>query len=194
MLAAQLELGSFARGLWYFFGIVTAVGIFSGIAGLGLGYSAGILWELFHRNRRRDRLLRKAAIDESISPADSPAVEETALMEGVTEITGQPRLQLVTTSLNPVPNLVGRRLASIRFMSDVMELDFGGTRISVASMPIVTCGLQKYRFPEPGSRDALCDLIGARVQRMRTGFADRIELALDNGCELVVPRSGIAVA
>lgn len=54
-LAVQLEAGQFARGLWYFFGIVTAAGIFAGMAGLGLGAAAGILWELIHRHRRQPR-------------------------------------------------------------------------------------------------------------------------------------------
>jgi hypothetical protein len=44
------------RGLWYFFGIVVAAGIFTGTAGLGIGYAAGIVWEQIHRHRRRGRL------------------------------------------------------------------------------------------------------------------------------------------
>jgi hypothetical protein len=41
LLAVQLDAGRFARGLWYFFGIVTMGGVFAGIAGMGLGVAAG---------------------------------------------------------------------------------------------------------------------------------------------------------
>jgi hypothetical protein len=62
------------RGLWYFFGIVVAAGIFTGTAGLGIGYATGILWEQIHRHRRRGRLKAQAAheaatVDEAHVPA-----------------------------------------------------------------------------------------------------------------------------
>lgn len=58
-LANQLESGTFVRGLWYFFGIVLASGIVTGIVGLGIGYLVGLTWERIHRYRRRDRLAKK---------------------------------------------------------------------------------------------------------------------------------------
>ncbi len=56
LLALQLDAGRFARGLWYFFGIVTTAGIFAGIAGLGVGIAAGLVWEQIHRYRRSGRV------------------------------------------------------------------------------------------------------------------------------------------
>src|SRR5687767_9965311 len=119
LLAAQLEAGRFARGLWYFFGIVTAVGIFTGIAGLGLGHASGLAWEQFHRYRRRRRLKGTPA---SSAVADSTAEPESVSGAGRAAVplpleAEPPRLQLVSSDTVPFPNLVGRRLASVRFLA-----------------------------------------------------------------------------
>ena len=106
----------------------------------------------------------------------------------------QPRLQLVSESPAQLPNLTGRRIASVRFTAQAVELDFGGLRVSVQGITRIICGPEQHVFPEPGSRDALCSLIGTRVERMRSGSAEGIEVLLDSGCILVIPRAGAAVA
>ena len=85
LLAVQLDAGRFARGLWYFFGIVTTAGIFAGISGLGIGALAGLLWEQLHRHRRQARL------DRAPISATGTAIPEARVSE-------PPRLQLVSTS------------------------------------------------------------------------------------------------
>lgn len=75
LLGDQLASGAFVKGLWYFFGIVVAAGIFTGIIGLGLGVVGGILWEHVHRYRRREYLKRKA-IAEAQDHAEQSSVEE----------------------------------------------------------------------------------------------------------------------
>jgi hypothetical protein len=77
LLSDQLQSGSFVRGLWYFFGIVVAAGVFTGTAGLGAGHVVGILWEQFHRHRRRVRLHRKALADAEVAPPEEPAIMPT---------------------------------------------------------------------------------------------------------------------
>ncbi len=188
LLAGELEAGRFARGLWYFFGIVTTAGIFSGIAGLGIGHVIGLAWEQLHRNRRRAVLQRKKALPE-VSAIDSTSGQ--LLPPSGAE---PPRLQLVVPENAPLPSLVGRRLTSIRFLAEGLEMDFSGARVAISGSPTITCGAQRYRFPEAGSRDALCNLIGSRVERMHAAASDRLELGFDIGCELVTTRSGTAVA
>jgi hypothetical protein len=80
-LAVQLDAGRFARGLWYFFGIVTVAGILSGIAGMGIGVAAGYVWEKLHRHRRSSRIAAHAPV------TDQPATTADA---------GAPRLRLIT--------------------------------------------------------------------------------------------------
>lgn len=194
-LANQLDAGSFARGLWYFFGIVTAAGIFAGIAGLGIGFVIGLSWEQIHRFRRNKHAREKARLDS----VKSSAIREPAAAAGrVPEMIGDnnrsgPRLRLVTPP-QPFPDLTGRRVSSIRFLVRAMEIDFGGLVVEVSGNPIVTAGPKRFRYPESGSRDAICALIGTRVERMRFTQGDRTEIRFDTGWELAIARSGIAVA
>ena len=186
LLSDQLAGGAFVRGLWYFFGIVTAGGIFAGIAGLGVGYVGGVLWEQLHRHRRSERLKAKALIE-----ADSQRAQMSA--GGSTELTA-PRLQLVSVDSLDLPPLNGRTLTSIRFHIGGIQIDFGGLRLDIKGNPLVISGLQRTRYPEPGSRDALCSLIGDRIDDVRAPSAERIEIHFDSGSELVIPRSSVAVA
>jgi hypothetical protein len=69
------------RGLWYFFGIVIAAGIFTGIAGLGIGHVAGIVWEQIHRHLRGKRLIAKERAEAAAS------VNRDAVLPGPPKLT-----------------------------------------------------------------------------------------------------------
>jgi len=170
------------RGLWYFFGIVIAAGIFAGTAGLGLGYVGGLLWEQIHRHRRSERVKAKAIADASVPTAH--ADDENIA----------PRLQLVSIDLPAIPDLGGRTLTSVIFLARSIQLDLNGTRVELTGNPLVVCGLQRTRYPDPGSRDALCSLIGDRLEEVRSPSSERIEMKFSSGCELIIPRNAVAVA
>lgn len=173
------------RGLWYFFGIVVAAGIFAGIAGLGLGYVGGVVWEQIHRHRRRERLKTKAIEADvgSSTIAETPHDESSA-----------PRLQLVSVDSPDLPDINGRVLGSVQFYARSMQLELAGVRLQLTGNPLIICGAQRTRYPDPGSRDALCSLIGDRVDSVRSPSAERIEIHFASGCELVIPRNAVAVA
>jgi hypothetical protein len=184
LLSDQLASGSFVRGLWYFFGIVIAAGIFAGIAGLGFGYVGGVVWEQIHRHRRREILKAKATAEaaSAASPAEmSPSADE------------QPRLQLVTEDLPVLPAIDGRQLSSVLFDLKCIELDFAGVRVGVSGNPQLLCGGQRFRYPDSGSRDAICSLIGDRVLAVRSA-SDRFEIRFISGADLMIQRNSIAVA
>jgi hypothetical protein len=183
LLSDQLASGSFVRGLWYFFGIVIAAGIFTGTAGLGLGYACGILWEQLHRGRRA-RIKSGTAGTEPIAPGSRDMLPVPA----------QPRLQLVSVESPELPIIDGRVLRSVSFRAQSIELDFGGIRLALSGNPVAVCRGTRSRFPDPGSRDALCSLIGDRVELVRIPASDRIEIRFNSGCELVTIRSAVAVA
>ncbi|MEO5904011.1 MAG: hypothetical protein ABIQ55_08375 [Gemmatimonadaceae bacterium] len=196
LLASQLDEGNFARGLWYFFGIVMAAGIFAGIAGLGVGFVVGLSWEQFHRFRRRARAKEKAALDSARhlgAANDAHQFGHPASVAVGSTDEATPRLRLLSTPL-PFPDLTGRRLASIRFLARAIEIDFGGIVVEIGGSPLVTAGSKRFRYPEAGARDALCALIGARVERMSFSSGDRAEMRFDSGWELSIPRSSSAVA
>src|SRR5688572_1100853 len=117
LLAVQLDAGRFARGLWYFFGIVTLGGVFAGIAGMGLGIAAGLMWEQVHRYRRaaRNRTMAAFAENDAHVPAKVPITVPAAKA---------PKLQLVTPSPRTLPNIVGRRVGAVRFTASSVAVDF----------------------------------------------------------------------
>ncbi|MEO7368163.1 MAG: hypothetical protein ABIZ36_09410 [Gemmatimonadaceae bacterium] len=195
LLASQLDEGNFARGLWYFFGIVTAAGVFAGVAGLGIGFVIGVTWEQFHRFRRRTRARKKAALDNvrNLNSPSKSAGESESVPTPVAGDSGRPRLRLVSMPA-PFPDLTGRRLASVRFLPHTVEIDFGGIIVEVSGSPLVTAGSKRFRYPEPGARDALCALIGSRVERMGFSPGDRAEMHFDTGSELSILLSSSAVA
>lgn len=195
-LASQLDEGKFARGLWYFFGIVTAAGIFAGIAGLGIGFVIGLSWEQTHRYRRNEHAKKKARLEAERQSAGTPQQQSDWHSSAVTTGNGDepsPRLRLVTPAAQ-FPDLTGRRVSSVRFSIRAMEIDFGGVLVEVSGNPIVTAGPKRFRYPESGSRDALCALVGTRVERMRFTPGDRTEIRFDTGWELAIARSSMAVA
>ncbi len=196
LLASQLDVGNFARGLWYFFGIVTAAGIFAGIAGLGVGFVVGVTWEQLHRFRRRARAREKAALENSRKrpSAGDSSDDRQSVPAPIGSSEGEsPRLRLVSTPA-PFPDLTGRRLGSIRFLTRTVEIDFGGIVVEVSGSPLVTAGPRRFRYPEPGARDALCALIGSRVVELSFSPGDRAEMRFDTGWQLSIPRSSSAVA
>jgi hypothetical protein len=174
------------RGLWYFFGIVIAAGIFSGITGLGIGYVGGVLWEQIHRHRRRERLEASAVAEgKSSNPASTESRDEVAKT---------PSLHLISLEAPDLPEVQGLSVASVRFHARSIQLELGTVRLEITANPLIVCGLLRSRYPEPGSRDALCSLIGDRVTDVRSPSAERIEIHFQSGCELVIPRSAVAVA
>ncbi|HVF38372.1 MAG TPA: GNAT family N-acetyltransferase [Gemmatimonadaceae bacterium] len=96
LLASQLEAGDFAAGLWYFFGIVSAAGLFGGTAGLVLGFIIGWTWEHFHQ-RRRARASAMRALNSKETPPRDPALEITIGPPEPVRFSDPPRLRLVTS-------------------------------------------------------------------------------------------------
>jgi hypothetical protein len=173
------------RGLWYFFGIVIAAGIFSGIAGLGLGYVGGVLWEQIHRHRRHERLKAKAIAESHLG--SSMIVEPRVPVE-------LPKLKLVSVDSPGLPDLSGRSITAVKFLSNAIAVELGVMRMELRGNPLIVCGSQRSRFPDAGSRDALCSLIGDRVDSVRAPSPERVEIHFMSGCELIIPRSAVAVA
>lgn len=82
--------------------------------------------------------------------------------------------------------LVGEELAAVHFVRDYVELSFDGPTLRIFSGPTVVLDDASASFPESGSRDLLCDLIGRTVQSAgERGGA--LVLQFDRGGELSVP-------
>lgn len=178
-LTAEIDRGNFVLGLWYFFGIVAIAAVCAGLMGLGVGFLIGSVWERFHRYRRARRNRNNPRAPEAIStivPSNEP-----------------PRLQLVGGERKHGPDLVGRRLDSVRFFAHTVEFEFGGIIIGVSGDAAIVAGGTRIAYPEAGSRDAFCRLIGARVDDMRRNPSGDVELDLDSGWGLLLPRARAVV-
>ena len=189
-LSAQLESGEFVRGLWYFFALVTVSGLLCGAAGLALGFIAGWIWEQNHRRRRKPQQGETtSARSPRTADAHSSIPDVTLAVAG--DSTEARSLRLVPQSAPSIPDLTGRKLVSIRFFSDVIELDFGGVLVISRDNAVVVTGRHRLRFPDPGSHEALCTLIGAAVDTTRIAPGERIEIRFNADRHLIVqhPRS-----
>lgn len=89
-------------------------------------------------------------------------------------------------SFNSPQDLVGEELASVCFVRDYVELRFDGPIIRSFLGPIVELKDWQVRFPEKGSRDALCLLIGSEIAEVLESLAE-LSLRLDGGQIIRVP-------
>jgi hypothetical protein len=155
-----------------------------------LGIAAGLLWEQLHRYRRGRRA--PAFAEDATLPKDG-ATAITPARDSIIQ-SETPRLQLITPSPAPLPNLTGRRVTAVRFTTSGVELDFGGLAMMVMGTTVISTPGGRYTYPDSGSRDALCALLDTRVVRVRAVAGDRIEILNDNGDTLVIPRSNSATS
>lgn len=84
-------------------------------------------------------------------------------------------------------DLVGEQLNTVAFVMDYVEFKFNGPVLRALTSPSVLSGEMRFRFPEPGSRDALCSLIGSEVLAVTITEGERIEVAVDTGQTLTIP-------
>ena len=84
-------------------------------------------------------------------------------------------------------SLVGDRLTAITFVHDYVQFAFDGGGLTAFSPPrVLATDATRTTFPQPGSRDVLCALIGIEVQQ--AGADDgRIRVEFTDGRALEIP-------
>jgi len=88
---------------------------------------------------------------------------------------------------HPLARLIGEPVNELTFVTDYFQVGFNGPRLTCLTAGRVELPTgERFAFPDPGSRDALCGLIEAVLasvdddgQRLRLTFAD--------GRALVIP-------
>lgn len=83
--------------------------------------------------------------------------------------------------------LVGREVSAVVFARDCVEFHFDGPILRSCADPQVAVGEAVYHFPKPGSRDALCLVLGATVQSLDLDEARHLEFTTTNGCRVRLP-------
>lgn len=84
-------------------------------------------------------------------------------------------------------DLVGREISAVAFARDGVEFHFDGPVLRSRVDPQVVIGEAVYHFPKPGSRDALCLVLGATVQSLSVDEARHLEFTTSNGCRVRLP-------
>jgi len=84
-------------------------------------------------------------------------------------------------------DLIGRKVSAISFVHDGVEFHFEGPVLHSRGDPQVGIGEAVYSFPKPGSRDALCLLVGATVVSLNFDDPRHLEFTASNGCRVRLP-------
>ena len=84
-------------------------------------------------------------------------------------------------------DLVGREVSGVAFMRDGVEFHFDGPVLRSRGDPQVAIGEAVYCFPKPGSRDALCLVIGATIESFSLDDVRHLEFTTSSGCRVRLP-------
>ena len=85
-----------------------------------------------------------------------------------------------------IKQLEGQEVACICFVRDYLELRFDGPILRFLEAPTLKTESSEIRFPEPGSRDQLCALIGQKLLRIDLEEGRWFEATFGNSWRLSV--------
>ncbi len=84
-------------------------------------------------------------------------------------------------------DLIGREISAVVFVRDYVEFHFDGPILRSRADPQVAIGEAVYCFPKPGSRDALCLVIGTTVRSLNSDDSRHLEFTTSSGCRVRLP-------
>lgn len=94
----------------------------------------------------------------------------------------------VVSAVREFTDLAGLELGSICFVRDYVEFHFDGPILRSLAEPKLQAGDVRIAFPDRGSRDALCELIGQVVDDAND-LPDRLSLRFRNGAVIDIPKA-----
>jgi hypothetical protein len=86
-----------------------------------------------------------------------------------------------------VEDLVDEEISAIAFVRDYVEFHFDGPILRSIANPFIIITGTKYHFPETGSRDALCRLIGSTITEFNLAEGQALQFKTSNECEVTIP-------
>lgn len=89
--------------------------------------------------------------------------------------------------MTSVQELVGEEVSAVAFVRDYVEFHFDGPILRSLSNPSIAADGIVLRFPEPGSRDALCRVIGSMVDSVDLDEDRVLVLTTRNDCRITIP-------
>lgn len=85
--------------------------------------------------------------------------------------------------------IIGQPMSAVSFVHDYVEFHFDGRILRALSPPSLHAQGHVTTFPESGSRDAFCSLIGKSVVNVVVRERDSIEVRFDGSRTIKVPLS-----
>jgi hypothetical protein len=76
---------------------------------------------------------------------------------------------------------VGEPLNAVSFVMDYVELHFNGSYLRCLTPPTIIRHSAAVTFPDTGSRDAICGLIGSEVRQIAAEDGGELRVHFDDG-------------
>lgn len=95
----------------------------------------------------------------------------------------------MATQPTDVAAVVGEPLSGVSFVQDHVEFHFDGRIIRSLTRPTVAIGKVKHTFPDTGSRDALCSLIGQVAEKIEIRELEEMSIVFANRSTIRIPLS-----
>jgi len=92
----------------------------------------------------------------------------------------------VAKTFQHLSDLVGEQFSAVCFVRDYVEFHFDGPILRSLSNPRVSIQGTQYHFPEAGSRDALCRLIGSTVRELKLEEHQVLRVTTTENDEIVI--------
>lgn len=93
----------------------------------------------------------------------------------------------MSKDIRELSDLVGEEISAVCFVRDYVEFHFDGSILRSLSNPSVFVHGTKHRFPEAGSRDALCRVIGSAVRAVNLEEQRALKVTTTDDCEITIP-------
>jgi hypothetical protein len=92
------------------------------------------------------------------------------------------------SDMQELNDLVGCELSTVAFVRDYVEFQFDGPVLRSLAPPVAILDSIRHEFPQAGSRDALCELIGRLVEGA-TELPDRLSVSFAGDALLEISRN-----
>ena len=84
-------------------------------------------------------------------------------------------------NLKSVQDLSGEYVSEVRFVMDYVQFGFGSSMLTVYSLIIISLQDVDYKFPDIGSRDAICYYIGKPIRGVELREREYLALFFTEG-------------
>ena len=84
-------------------------------------------------------------------------------------------------------DLVGETLTTVAFTQDYIELNFDYTFLRFFTYPSIKTDSFDGKFPDAGSRDALCSLVGKELSSLQLDIGKELILVFESKDMLTLP-------